>query len=163
MQAEVNAFEWAARLEASPLGEWMRSSALAYPIANVVHLLGLVLLVGPIVLLDLRLLGFGRSLPLPPVSRALTGSAVIGLVLLASAGFLMFAADAGPLIKNGVMQAKLWVIALGLANAILFRVLWNENLERWDSTPPILGRLQALASIAIWLCAGALGRWIAYS
>lgn len=163
MQADVNAFEWAAQLEASPLGEWMRSSALAYPIANVVHLLGLVLLVGPIALLDLRLLGFGRSLALPPVSRALTASAVLGLVLLAGAGFLMFAADAGPLMKNGIMQAKLWVIALGLANAILFRVLWNEHLARWDAQPPLFGRIQALASIAIWLSAGALGRWIAYS
>jgi hypothetical protein len=160
---DVSAFEWAAQLEASPLGDWMRSSSLAYPIANVVHVLGLVLLVGPIVLLDLRLLGFGQALPLPPVSRAVTASAVVGLVLLAGAGILMFAADAGPLIRNGIMQAKLWVIAFGLANALLFRALWNERLARWDTEPPLVGRIQALASIALWLSAGALGRWIAYS
>lgn len=159
----MSAFEWAAQLEASPLGDWMRSSSLAYPIANVVHVLGLVLLVGPIVLLDLRLLGFGQALPLPPVSRAVTASAVAGLVLLAGAGILMFAADAGPLIRNGIMQAKLWVIAFGLANALLFRALWNERLARWDAEPPLVGRIQALASIALWLSAGALGRWIAYS
>ncbi len=159
----MNALEWAARLESSPLGEWMRTSALAYPIANVAHLLGLVLLVGPIVLLDLRLLGIGRELPLPPASRMLTRSAVVGLVLLAVAGFLMFAADAGPLIRNRIMQAKLCVIALGIANAILFRALWNKHLPQWDAAPPLLGRAQAVASIAIWLSAGSLGRWIAYS
>ena len=159
----MEAVEWAVRLEGSPLGEWMRSSALAYPVANVVHLLGLVLLVGPIALLDLRLLGLARDLPLPRLSRILTAWAVVGLVLLGTAGFLMFAADASPLLANGIMQAKLWVIALGVANAVLFRALWNEHLTRWDLAPPMLGRAQALASIAIWVTAGVLGRWIAYS
>lgn len=159
----MDAFEWAARLEGSPLGEWMRASALAYPVANVVHLLGLVLLIGPIALLDLRLLGLARDLPLPRLSRILTAWAVVGLALLGAAGFLMFSADAGPLLANGIMQAKLWVIALGVVNAVLFRALWNERLAQWDIAPPIPGRAQALASIAIWVTAGVLGRWIAYS
>lgn len=141
----------------------MRSSALAYPIANVVHLLGLVLLVGPILLLDLRLLGLGRELPLAQISRELTRLAIIGFALLVLAGFAMFAADAGPLMRNGVMQTKLCVIALGVANAATFRAMWNKHLSDWDSKPPAIGRVQALASIAIWLSAGTLGRWIAYS
>lgn len=157
------AVAWATALEHSAFGEWMRVSALAYPVANVLHLLGLVLLIGPIVLLDLRLLGWGRDLSLPAVSRALTGFAIAGLVLLAVAGFAMFAADAAPLLRNGIMQAKLCAIALGLLNAVAFRASWSSQLPRWDENPPLLGRAQALASIVIWLAAGALGRWIAYS
>lgn len=159
----MDAFEWAARLEASPLGEWMRSSALAYPIANVVHLLGLVTLVGPIILLDLRLLGFARELPLSPVSRTLTRCAVAGLLLLIVTGLLMFAADAGPLIGNRIMQIKLCLVVFGLANAVAFRTLWGQRLTEWDAAPPTLGRLQALLSIVAWLSVGGLGRWIAYS
>jgi hypothetical protein len=159
----VGVFEWAARLEASPLGEWVRGSTLAYPVANVVHLFGLVLLAGPILLLDLRLLGLGREFDLTGVSRVLTRCAVIGLLLLVAAGILMFAADAGPLVRSGVMQAKLCVIAFGVANAVAFRALWNERLSAWDSRPPLLGRAQAVASIAAWACAATLGRWIAYS
>jgi len=159
----VTATAWATALEASPLGEWMRGSALAYPLANLVHLLGLVLLIGPILLLDLRLLGYGRQFSLAQVSPLLTAWAIAGLVLLIAAGFLMFAADAGPLIRNPLMQLKLLGILLGLSNAALFRVLWKERLTRWDTDAPTLGRAQAALSIAIWLCVGALGRWIAYA
>src|SRR5690606_22826826 len=83
--------------------------------------------------------------------------------LLGAAGFLRFSADAGPLLANGIMQAKPWFIALGVVNAVLFRALWNERLAQWDIAPPILGRAQALASIAIWGTAGVLGQSSDYS
>lgn len=159
----MSVLDWAAALEASALGEWMRGSALAYPVANVVHLLGLVLLLGPILLLDLRLLGAGRTFPLPPVSRMLTAWAIAGLLLLIGAGFLLFAADARPLLGNPIMQLKLCGIALGLLNAIAFRLLWREHLADWDVRAPWLGRAQAVASIAIWFAVATLGRWIAYT
>ena len=159
----MNVLDWAAALEASALGEWMRSSALAYPIANVVHLLGLVLLLGPILLLDLRLLGAGQTFPLSPVSRVLTTWAIAGLLLLVGAGFLLFAADARPLLGNPIMQLKLCGIALGLINAVAFRFLWRDHLNTWDVRAPWLGRAQVGASIAIWLAVATLGRWIAYS
>lgn len=154
---------WAAALESSPLGEWMRSDPLAYPIVNVVHLLGLVLLVGPILLLDLRLLGAARHFALMPVSALLTKWAATGLVLSIGTGVLLFSADAGPLIANPVMQIKLLCILAGIANAVAFRVVWRDRVERWDSNAPRLGHLQAALSIALWLTVGTLGRWIAYS
>jgi hypothetical protein len=159
----VSVTQWASALEASGLGEWMRSSALAYPVVNVIHLLGLTLLVGPIVLLDLRLLGAGRQLALPPVSAVLTRFAIAGLLIQLFSGFLLFSADAGPLIGNPILLSKLACITLGIGNALLFRALWNRQLSDWDTRPPLLGRAQALLSIAIWLTVGTLGRWIAYS
>lgn len=158
----MDVYAWAAQLASSPFGAWVRTSALAYPIANVVHLLGLVLLVGPMLLLDLRLLGWIRAIPLAAMST-LTSFALVGLALLAVGGFTMFAADAAPLLGNRIMQIKLCVIALGLANAILFRTLWQRRLPVWDAAPPLVGRMQAALSICVWLAAGALGRWIAYS
>ena len=71
----LNLAAWAGALEASVLGEWMRGSSWAYPVVNLVHLLGLVLLVGPMLLLDLRLLGAGRLFVLPEVSAALKSRA----------------------------------------------------------------------------------------
>ena len=154
---------WAAALEGSAFGEWMRSSALADPVANLVHLLGLVLLMAPIAMLDLRLLGFGRSFSVIQTSKVLTGWSIAGLLLLISAGVPMFAADARPLAAHPLMQTKLLLIELGIANAIVFRLCWRERIATWDEAAPVLGRLQALASIAIWLCVAALGRWIAYA
>lgn len=155
--------DWAAALEASPLAEWMRGSAYAYPAANIAHLLGLVLLVGSILFLDLRLLGRGRQLSLAVVYPLLTSWALAGLVLLIVAGIAMFTADTTPLLRNPTMRLKLAAIALALGNALLFNVLWRKRLAHWDSHPPRLGRAQACFSLLIWLTTAALGRLIAYS
>lgn len=149
-------------LEASPLGTWMRGSPWAYPAVNLAHLLGLTLLIGPMLLLDLRLLGAGRRHALPAVSAALTPWAVASLLLLLVSGALLFSADAGPLAGSPVFRTKLCCIAAGLANALLFRRLWNARLADWDAHPPALGRLQAALSLFAWLAAGCLGRLLAY-
>jgi hypothetical protein len=158
----LNLAELAAGLEASALGQWMRGSDWAYPVVNLVHLLGLVLLVGPMLLLDLRLLGAGRQYALPAVSATLTPWAVVGLLLLLPSGALLFSADAGPLLDNPVMQVKLLLIALGIGNALLFRLLWSDRLDEWDLVRPRGGQLQALLSALCWLAVGTLGRLIAY-
>jgi len=158
----MNGAAWAAALEASALGAWMRGSPWAYPAANLVHLLGLVLLLGSMILLDLRLLGAGRRVPLPDASALLTPLAVAGLVLLLGSGALLFTADAGPLSAQPLLQLKLLWIALGLANAVLFRGWWSGRIAGWDDNPPMLGRVQAAASLLIWLGVAAMGRLIAY-
>jgi len=153
---------WAAWLEATALGEQMRSSALLYPALNLLHLLGLVLLLGPMLLLDARLLGAGRGFPLVAVSRTLTPLAVAGLLLLLGSGICLFAADAGPLAVDRLLQLKLLLIALGIGNALLFRRLWNARLANWDQAAPVLGRMQAALSLLIWLLVMSLGRLLAY-
>lgn len=153
---------WAAALEASAFGAWMRGSGGAYAAANLLHLLGLTLLLGCMILLDLRLLGAGRALPLPQVSRALTPVAAAGLVLQLGSGVALFAADAGPLLANRLMQVKLLMIAIGVANALLFRMLWSQRLAGWDRDPPSWGRAQAAVSLLLWLAVAAAGRLIAY-
>ena len=52
-----------------PLGIVMRTSPLAYPVAEILHIIGFALLIGSIVGLDLRLLGFGRALPVATLAR----------------------------------------------------------------------------------------------
>lgn len=153
---------YAAMLENAALGEWMRTSSVAYPAVNLVHLLGLTLLIGPMLLLDLRLLGAGRQFPLPEFSRALTPWAIAGLVLLLGSGFLLFAADAVPLLDNPFFPYKIGLIALGVANALAFRWIWTTGLAQWDARPPLPGRIQAGASLLIWLAAATLGRLLAY-
>jgi len=153
----------AASLEASPLAAWMRGSGWAYPAVNLVHLLGLTLLIGPIALLDLRLLGFGRRFALADVSAVLTPCAIAGLAMLIGSGCLLFSADAVPLHKNPLLLVKLSCIALATANALLFRRVWAERLAEWDRAPPFAGRIQAALSLALWPVAGTLGRLLAYN
>jgi len=155
--------DFAQILEASPLGIWARESSVAYPGANLLHLLGLVLLIGGIGVVDLRLAGAWRSIPLEALSRALTPLAVAGLVLLGGSGLVLFAADAGPLIGSKAFLIKLALIGVALANALAFRAVWRRRLPTWDAAPPPVGRSMAMVSVGLWLLVAALGRMIAYT
>ena len=128
---------FAEAIQSSPFGHWAGRSQFAYPVANLVHLLGLVMLVGGIGLVDLRLAGGFRSLPPAALSRVLT--------------------------PVPTFQRKLVLIALALANAALFRWIWGKRIADWEASPPLGGRLMAGASILLWLVVAAHGRMIAYS
>ena len=147
----------------SGFGLWASQSALAYPVANVIHLFGLVMLVGGIGILDLRLAGAFRQLPVAPLAKALTPIALAGLAMMVPTGAILFAADAETLVNSDTFRWKLALIALALTNALVFRWLWQRRLAGWDGEPPAAGRLMAAASILLWLGVATLGRWIAYS
>ena len=148
-------------VQASPFGVWAGGGI--YPIANVVHLLGLVMLVGGIGVLDLRLIGLLRRIPTEPLAAALTPIAISGLLLMIPSGATMFASDAWTLVNSWTFQTKLLLIGLALANAIAFRLIWQKRIGQWDVNPPLWGRVMAAASILLWLSIAAFGRWIAYS
>lgn len=154
--------ELALALEHSGLGAIMRESLYLYPLMNVLHIFGLILLVGAIGLLDLRILGFGRALPFETCARYLTPLALLGLAVMAVSGFSLFSADAGPLSGSGIFRIKLVIVAAALANAILFRVLWQRRLADWDRSGPAIGKIQAAGSLALWFSAATAGRLIGY-
>lgn len=152
----------AAWLDAVGIGGWARGSALVYPMANTLHLLGLVMLVGGIGVVDLRIAGLWRTLPIAALSRALTPVAIAGLVVMVASGIVLFAADGRALAVSDIFYRKLVLIALALANAAAFRWMWGDRMGGWSGAAPVAARLMAAVSILLWLSAGAMGRWIAY-
>ena len=148
----------ASAIESSALGSFVRETAWAYPLVNLAHLLGLILLVGGIGLLDLRIVGAFRALPLRLMSRALVPVGLAGLALLLLSGPLLFAADAIALSRSSIFACKLGLIVLALGNAVIFRRCWKGDTNE----PPAMLRIMAGASIALWLGAACLGRLIAY-
>jgi hypothetical protein len=157
--------DWLSRfgeaVQSSEFGAW--AGGEAYPYANLVHLLGLVMLVGGIGIVDLRLAGLFGRIPAAPLSSALTPVAITGLILMITSGATMFASDAASLVHSTTFRWKLLLILLALANAIAFRTLWQRNIERWDMEPPPWGRLMAIVSVLLWLSVATLGRMIAYT
>ncbi|MBM3544409.1 MAG: hypothetical protein FJX44_07900 [Alphaproteobacteria bacterium] len=141
----------------------MRDHPYLYPIVNVTHLFGMVLIVGGIGLLDLRLLGFARQIPLLAIYGLLTGAAAIGIVIQVSSGIPLFASDATALIGNDAFVLKMLLFAVALTNALAFRLLWRGHIAGWDRHPPLFGLVQAALSLMLWLSIAALGRWIAYA
>ena len=157
-------------LDLTALGEAVQSSSFgvwaggnAYPYANLVHILGLVMLVGGIGFLDLRLVGLFRRIPTAALATALTPIAVAGLILMIPSGATMFASDAATLVNSSTFRTKLLLIVIALTNAIAFRVVWQKQIAQWDATPPMGGRIMAAASLLLWVSVAGVGRWIAYS
>lgn len=148
-------------VQASQFGVW--AGGEAYPFANLVHILGLVMLVGGIGILDLRLIGLFRRIPAAALASALTPIAIAGLLMMIPSGATMFAADAATLVNSATFRTKLLLIILALTNAIAFRYFWQNRIEQWDESAPVWGQLMAAASLMLWLSVAALGRWIAYS
>lgn len=146
-------------IEASAVGNWARTSSIGYPAANLVHLLGLVMLVGGIGLVDLRVAGLFRTLPAGALARALIPLAAAGVVLMLLSGAVMFAADAGPLARSPMFLTKVSLIAVALVNVVAFHVLWRKRMEH----PPLTARVMAIGSIALWLSIATLGRLIGYT
>jgi hypothetical protein len=155
----LSAAQW---LDAVGIGPWAREGALTYPIANTLHLLGLVMLVGGIAVVDLRVLGLWQRLPLEALSRALTPVAVMGFVIMVPTGVVLFAADGQALAGSDIFERKLVLIVLALANAAAFRVLFGRRLSGWGGVAPHAARMMAALSLLLWLAVGTLGRFIAY-
>ena len=153
---------WIQALEASGFAAWVRGG-FAYPLANVLHLLGMALIVAPMMLADLRLLGVGRTrFPVPHTIYVLGGCAIGGAMLAVVSGTAMFAADATSLATNPLLQTKLLLLALAGANALVFHLLWSREVVHQGRPPPPLARAQLLLSITLWLTIPVLGRLIAY-
>lgn len=149
----------AAAVDGTAFALWAARDPLAYPLANVVHVLGAVMLVGAIGLIDLRLLGAFRALPERALVRALSPVGAAGLLLMLLSGSVLFAADALALATSGVFRWKLLLVLLGIANALAFRAV----LARGGGHIGPGARLMALVSLSVWLAVLVLGRWIAYA
>jgi hypothetical protein len=155
---------WAAALEATSLATALRNSVWGYPLVNAAHILGVALLIGSILPLDLRLLGAWRSVPIEPLWRVLTRTAGAGLVLAMVFGILLFITRATEYVSSYLFVSKMVAVGLGTINALALRmprarrseILWTEG------KPPARLRIAGGLSIASWLTALTLGRLIGY-
>jgi hypothetical protein len=155
--------EWLAALEAGALAQGLRYSTWAYPLVNAGHLLGVALLVGGIVPLDLRLLGLWRGVPLAPLWRVLTRTAAAGLALAAACGALLFLARATQYAQAPLFLAKMALVAAGAGNALLLHRLARPGGWLVDDAPvPRSVRVAGGVSLAAWLGALVLGRLVGY-
>ena len=138
------------------MSSWIASNPIVYPALEVMHIAGIALLVGNLVLLELRVWGFGRELPMPALARLALTLSVSGFGLAVFSGALMFASQPAELIANRVFVIKMGLLTLAGANAGLFHA--RDGLAKLDA----LARVQTAVSLGLWLAVMICGRWIAY-
>jgi hypothetical protein len=135
---------------------WIASNPWLYPALEVVHIVGIAMLLGSLLLVELRVWGLGASLPVQPLARLALPVTLAGFALIALSGLTMFISQPAELIANRVFIVKMGLVTLAGLNAASFHA--RGSLERLDRT----ARLQTLASLGIWVAVIICGRWIAY-
>jgi hypothetical protein len=153
-------------LEMSALGHAMRETGVwTYALVNLAHIFGVALLFGAVVVLDLRLLGVWRSIPLDLMARPTTLVAGAGFVLALSTGPALLATKATEYVGNPFLPIKLIAIALGVINiAIVHRLpAWKQraNSELHSGTKTQLA-FAGGTSLVCWVVAISAARLIAY-
>jgi hypothetical protein len=128
----------------------------AYPALETVHVLGIALLVGNLLALELRVWGRAPELPVLALARLSLSIAVIGFLCAAASGLLMFASQPGELLANRAFVIKMGLVAGAGINAGLFHARDGlRKLDRW-------ARAQTALSLGLWIAVMICGRWIAY-
>jgi hypothetical protein len=154
--------ELAAWVAATPLAAAMRANAWLYPVAETVHILGFVLLVGAVAMFDLRVLGCARSLPLRGLAAHLLPWSMGSLLLVVPTGLLLFCAQPADMLGNRVFLLKLGLVAVAGLNALAFHAgRWWRTAGPAAVAPP-RAKLQAAVSLLVWVAVIACGRMLAY-
>lgn len=152
-------FEWC---EASTVGTTIKTSPWAFAVIESVHLLGLALIGGAVLIVDLRLFGLGlRRQPLAQLARDAQPWLVGSLLVMLSTGSGLFLSEA----VKCYYSTSFWVKMTSLLLAMIFTFTVRQRVVMAEETRvgPHWQKLVALVSLGLWICVGAAGRWIGFS
>lgn len=136
---------------------WVAEHPFAYPVLEGLHVLGIALLLGSLLLVELRVWGVGAAVPLRPLARLALPVTLAGFALAAASGLAMFATRPWELLASDTFVVKMTLLMAAGLNAAAFHT--RGGLDKTDA----VARLQTLASLLLWLAVIAAGRWIAYA
>jgi hypothetical protein len=152
-------------LEQSRLGSTVRVTPFLYAVLESIHILGIALLVGSAVAVDLRLLGVGRNVvPVTLAARYLLPISHAGFAVVVITGTAMFVGNALAVAASPAAPWKFGLIAVAGLNIAIFHCGIYRSVTTWDlGTPtPVPARLAAVTSVATWSGVVVAGRFLAY-
>lgn len=149
-------------IAAWPVAVALRGSATLYLFVNAAHILSIGLLVGAILPLDLRLLGFFGNVPVNVVGPFLSRMAAAGLFLAIVTGFCLFSVRPVAYAGNIAFLTKIALLCFGVVNALLLHLHPHWRAAIAGGSPSMRVRLAAFASLLVWAGAVLAGRWIGF-
>jgi hypothetical protein len=153
-------------LEATPWGTAVRENTWLFPTIESIHVLALVLVVGSIMVVDLRLLNLAsRHRSVKELTDEVLPWTWTAFVVALITGSLLFSSSA--MRYTGIWQfdAKMCMLVLAAINMGIFHLGAFRSVAHWDqapATPPFAAKLAGGTSLAIWIIIVALGRWIGF-
>jgi len=152
--------------ENTALADNIRENDLLFPLVESVHVVAICLVVGSILAVDLRLLGFASiNRPVSHVTRGILPLTWGAFVVAITSGGLLFISNATKYLGNGFFVAKMFLIGAAGLNMVIFHMIGAKNLPRWenDARLPLPARLAGGVSILLWIAVVACGRWIGFT
>jgi hypothetical protein len=155
-----------AALEASGLATGIRNSLYLFPLIESAHVVGLTMVFGTILIIDLRLLGLAST------QRTFTAIASdvfkwtwLAFVVTVMTGALMFVTNASTYYNSAYFRAKMALLVLSGLNMLAFELTARRSVHIWDrqAVAPAAGRAVAVLSLAIWIGVIFLGRWVGFT
>jgi hypothetical protein len=155
-------------LDLSLIHDWpgaalMRRSAVAYAAVNAAHILGMGLLVGAALPMDLRLLGAFRRVPMAVVVPFLARLAGAGLVLAVVTGAMLWSVSPAGYLDNPAFRVKLALLAGALAMVAIQHANPAFRAVADGAAPALSVRVAAALSAVLWLAIIGAGRWIGFA
>lgn len=144
-------------LEASWPAAFLRASFIAYPLVNVLHILAIGTLVTTAALMDLRILGVARGVPVDTVVGHLRPVAIGALLVAVASGLALFSVQPLDYWDNPAFRIKLVLLLLAIANAVAF-----TSFRAHRRTDLLSTRAMALASVGLWISVAVAGRFIGF-
>jgi hypothetical protein len=152
-------FQWC---EGTLIGTAIQQSLWLFPVVEAVHVLGLALLGGTLLLVDLRLLGIGLTTqPVSDLARQLQPWLIGSVGALIATGVPLFLSEAVKCYYNDAFWVK--ITTLPVALLFTFTVRRAVTLAEDGRLHPLVSRATAVASLALWFTVAAAGRWIGFS
>ena len=151
-------FQWC---DASALGTAIRNSQWLFPVIEAVHLLGLALMGGLVLLVDMRLMGLAMPRkPVAALAREIQPWLISALAVMLTTGLLLYTSETMKLYYNGAFRMKMAF----LSSAILYTFTVRRTVLAADEARvgPVWGKLVAIVSIALWAGVGIGGRAIGF-
>jgi hypothetical protein len=134
---------------ARTFGNFVRDTPWAWTSAETIHFVGLTLLVGVLLLINMRMLGFMKQVPFEALDRLLPW-AMLGFAINTMTGMLFFAASANSYVGNPAFYWKLVFVLLGGINVLYFTFdrTWAQEPGR---EAPALSKLAAMSAMCLWV------------
>ncbi len=155
---------FAEQLEATWPARFIADHPWSFPSLEIVHLPGLTVVLGGMVLLDLRLLGMGRVLSIKLLQRHILPCVWAGFTVAAASSLWLVLYEATRLMTNPAFVIKMILLPVVALNAWLMHRYLQRDLARRDIhvMASLRVRMSAVLSLLLWCVILACGRLIAY-
>jgi len=157
---------WCEQLQVTWFSTSIRESLLLFPYLDGIHLLGLAIMLGPAMMVDLRLLGWlWKNDSVSKVEARFLPITFAGFFTVISAGLLLFISEPVKCYQSGYFRIKIGLILLAGLNALIFHSTIDRRRAEWETVlpPPRQARLAGVLGLILWTGVIFAGRYMAYN